>query len=422
MSASLVILTACLLALGYGQVSIDPVQISGRVGENVTITCIVGTVEPESAQLTTDNNQQLTVNGRDILSDRVVFYYGPLTPEDDGRLVVCNYGTERATGSISVLFPAIFSLVPQEREVMEGSQAYTVEINVTGNPLPTNEDTTWTFNGGNLGSEVSVTYNSISFGRVSREHSGMYNVSSVTSAGPSNVLIVTLNVLYRPTFTTGLSTDIACEGDSSPFVCAVMVGNSGSLNCAAVGFPAPCFNITSSSPRITGDMSTGEVTFNSVTADDNEAMVECSVTNRVGNEQRSFVILVGSPPTQPTRVMADVEGELVVIRWEYSDPVNNVPPSGFTYTVTTTGESEVLVVTDSTPGNVRTVSVPLSMLEEDTRYSVQVSASNILGTSQLAGIEFSTPTRDLGNGNLLSSTPCLVSVLLMLTLTTLLSL
>ncbi len=77
--------------------------IVGRAGEIVTITCIVGDIEPSSTIILTDNSQQLMTNNQDVQTDRVVYTYGPLIPEDEGRMVICQYGDEQASGSISVL-------------------------------------------------------------------------------------------------------------------------------------------------------------------------------------------------------------------------------------------------------------------------------------------------------------------------------
>ena len=77
--------------------------VVGRAGEIVTITCIVGDSEPNSIIILTDNSQQLMTNTQDLQTDRVVYTYGPLVPGDEGRMVICQYGVEQASGSISVL-------------------------------------------------------------------------------------------------------------------------------------------------------------------------------------------------------------------------------------------------------------------------------------------------------------------------------
>ena len=77
-------------------------NIEGVVGENVTITCVVGTSEPELTNLVTTGSQQLEAT-KVVLSDRVVFTYGPLTSADDGVSVMCSYGQAPfPTGNIAV--------------------------------------------------------------------------------------------------------------------------------------------------------------------------------------------------------------------------------------------------------------------------------------------------------------------------------
>ena len=80
-------------------------------------------------------------------------------------------------------------------DVPEGDLNFVITLNVTGNPLPTNEQTVWQFNGGPLGSGVTGTGTSLSFTSVSRDHAGMYTVSAVTEAGSSNTANITFNVL-----------------------------------------------------------------------------------------------------------------------------------------------------------------------------------------------------------------------------------
>ncbi len=82
---------------------IEPVLVVGSAGDIVTIACIVGPSEPSSTIILTDNSQQLMTNTQDVQTDRVVYTYGPLIPEDEGRMVICQYGNEQAPGSISVL-------------------------------------------------------------------------------------------------------------------------------------------------------------------------------------------------------------------------------------------------------------------------------------------------------------------------------
>lgn len=82
---------------------IEPEIISGIVGERVNITCVVGTVEPELTQLVTTGSLQLDAV-KLVLSDKVIFTYGPLMPADDNRPVMCSYGQSPfPTGTITVL-------------------------------------------------------------------------------------------------------------------------------------------------------------------------------------------------------------------------------------------------------------------------------------------------------------------------------
>ena len=100
-----VIITQYIYVLITGQTIpyIFPVDIEGVVGQNVTITCVVGTSEPELTNLVTTGRQQLAA-AKVVLSDRVVFTYGPLTSADDGLLVMCSYGQPPfPTGNITVL-------------------------------------------------------------------------------------------------------------------------------------------------------------------------------------------------------------------------------------------------------------------------------------------------------------------------------
>ncbi len=82
---------------------IEPEMVIGNAGDIVTITCIVGNVEPGSTMLLTDNAQQLAIINQTVLTDRVVYTFGPLDSEDNGRTVICQYGTNQASGNISVL-------------------------------------------------------------------------------------------------------------------------------------------------------------------------------------------------------------------------------------------------------------------------------------------------------------------------------
>ncbi len=92
--------------------------------------------------------------------------------------------------------PPQYSVVDTAHDVMEGS-GYRVTLDVAANPMPTNQETTWTFNGGPLGERVTVTFNTLEFTNINRDHSGVYAVSSTTSAGTSTPdnFNITINVL-----------------------------------------------------------------------------------------------------------------------------------------------------------------------------------------------------------------------------------
>ena len=92
--------------------------------------------------------------------------------------------------------PPQYSVVDTAHDVIEGS-AYRVTLDVAANPMPTNQETTWTFNGGPLGERVTVTFNTLEFTNINRDHSGVYAVSSTTSAGTSTPdnFNITINVL-----------------------------------------------------------------------------------------------------------------------------------------------------------------------------------------------------------------------------------
>ncbi len=66
-----------------------------------------------------------------------------------------------------------------------------------GNPLPTNEQTTWTFNNGPLESDIVTTYNGLYIPTIQLAHDGLYTVNSITESGISNSLNFSLNVLCK---------------------------------------------------------------------------------------------------------------------------------------------------------------------------------------------------------------------------------
>ncbi|XP_064396932.1 uncharacterized protein LOC135343829 isoform X2 [Halichondria panicea] len=414
----LVLLTACVLCYGQPVIPvIEPVLIVGRAGEIVTITCIVGDIEPSSTIILTDNSQQLMTNNQDVQTDRVVYTYGPLIPEDEGRMVICQYGDEQASGSISVLFPPQYSVVDTAHDVIEGS-AYRVTLDVAANPMPTNQETTWTFNGGPLGERVTVTFNTLEFTNINRDHSGVYAVSSTTSAGTSTPdnFNITINVLYPPMFTAEPSTGLVCtETTTSSYTCVLLEGMGGTLNCATVGNPPPTLTINSDvSEQISVNNITGLVTFSSATNGENGATVDCTATNGDVTVSRSFIVHVGRGPAQPTDVTATISGSILTVSWTYSDPDNiNIPLVQFSYTIqaATSGST---VVRDGTAGpSERSLTVDVLELEENTRYNVELRAENQLGSTAAAS-QFTTPMGDNsgGNGGSVTTCSCLLSVLL----------
>ncbi|XP_064396616.1 uncharacterized protein LOC135343564 isoform X2 [Halichondria panicea] len=388
----LVLLTACVLCYGQQPV-IEPVLVVGRAGEIVTITCIVGDSEPNSIIILTDNSQQLMTNTQDLQTDRVVYTYGPLVPGDEGRMVICQYGVEQASGSISVLFPPQYSVVDITHDVMEGS-GYRVTLGVAANPIPTNQETTVTFNGGPLGDRVTVTFNTLEFTNINRVQSGVYAVSSTTSAGtstPDNFNII-INVLYPPMFTAEPSTGITCTGTTSPYTCVLLEGAGGTLNCATMGNPQPTLTINSPvSEQISANNITGLVTFSSATSGGNGAMVDCTATNGDVTVSRSFTVYVGRGPAQPTNVTATISGSILIVSWTYSDPDNvNIPLVQFSYIIAATGGSTV--VRNGTAGpSERSFTVDLSELEENTQYNVELRAENLLGSTPAVS-QFTTVT------------------------------
>ena len=72
-----------------------------------------------------------------------------------------------------------------------------ITVTVNANPVPTNEETTWTMVGGVIGPDVQVTYNTITFTNIVRSIAGVYVVTSTTSAGTSTPLEITVNVLCK---------------------------------------------------------------------------------------------------------------------------------------------------------------------------------------------------------------------------------
>ena len=84
-----------------------------------------------------------------------------------------------------------------------------------------------------------------------------------------------------------------------------------------------------------------------------------------------------------------MEGGVVTVTWQYSDPGNNVPLRQFLYRVSTVTGTEVL----SNMTTERTFSVPLSMLDGSTLYNVELRADNLLGSSDPAGTRFATPSK-----------------------------
>lgn len=185
----------------------------------MTITCVVGTEETSSTILVTSDNQILPTINTQVQQDRVLFTYGPLTRDDNRLPVICQYAGMQATGSISVLckyytkqlcfksvcemltllsVPPEYIIDDQSQEVIEG-RSYVVTLSVIGNPLPTLEQTNWIFQSTPLqsDSEVTLGYNNLSFSSISRIHSGTYQVNSMTSAGTSNTLSFSINVLCK---------------------------------------------------------------------------------------------------------------------------------------------------------------------------------------------------------------------------------
>ncbi len=100
------------LFVGQLDVVIEPSVIKGSLGDFVNITCIVGNEEPQSTQLLTDNNQLLDnaqlIDIQD--SNRLIYIYGPLSIDDNERIVICRYGTIEAHGTIIVLCKYIILL------------------------------------------------------------------------------------------------------------------------------------------------------------------------------------------------------------------------------------------------------------------------------------------------------------------------
>ena len=90
--------------------------------------------------------------------------------------------------------PAQYSVVAETQNATEDSR-FTVVLDVMANPTPTDEQTTWTFNGGTLGENITVTFKSITFDGITKAHDGVYTVSSTTVAGTSIPLNFNLNVL-----------------------------------------------------------------------------------------------------------------------------------------------------------------------------------------------------------------------------------
>ena len=80
---------------------------------------------------------------------------------------------------------------------MEGATSRMITVTVNANPVPTNEETTWTMVGGVIGPDVQVTYNTITFTNIVRSIAGVYVVTSTTSAGTSTPLEITVNVLCK---------------------------------------------------------------------------------------------------------------------------------------------------------------------------------------------------------------------------------
>ena len=80
---------------------------------------------------------------------------------------------------------------------MEGATSLMITVTVNANPVPTNEETTWTMVDGVIGPDVQVTYNTITFTNIVRSIAGVYIVTSTTSAGTSTPLEITVTVLCK---------------------------------------------------------------------------------------------------------------------------------------------------------------------------------------------------------------------------------
>ncbi len=89
---------------------------------------------------------------------------------------------------------ARYSLENPIRSVSEGN-SFTVTLVISANPQPTDGETIWSYGSAPLVDGVTGTANSLSFVNINRVQSGVYTVSSTTSAGTSMDFTVNINVV-----------------------------------------------------------------------------------------------------------------------------------------------------------------------------------------------------------------------------------
>jgi len=99
--------------------------------------------------------------------------------------------------------PPVYSI---ETDVVSATLggAFTLSVVVTGNPLPSVDQTVWMLDGSPLPAGVVANHNSLQFSSLEVIHDGLYSVFSTTTAGQSNNLTIQLNVLCKYNFLISL--------------------------------------------------------------------------------------------------------------------------------------------------------------------------------------------------------------------------
>ncbi len=101
------------------------------------------------------------------------------------------------------------------------------------------------------------------------------------------------------------------------------------------------------------------------------------------------ICLFTGGPAQPSSVMATIRNDTLTVTWMYSDPDNNLSLRPFLYAVRV--ESTGLVVRSGSVGpNEMSLTLNLTGFQVETQYDLELRANNLLGSSPVAGVRFTT--------------------------------